>query len=247
MGTFVWEGRIRSGEVKKGTIEAESEDLALQRLRLEQVNVTKIKKAAKQISIPFLTGGRVSQKDIVVFVRQFATMIDAGLPLVQCLDILAQQTDNKSFGRILAEVKASVEGGASFSEALRRHPKVFDELFVNLVAAGEVGGILDTILQRLATYIEKAVKLKRQIRGAMVYPIAVLCVAIVVIVVLLWRVIPVFEQMFKDFGGCALPAPTQFVINLSHGFINNIIPIFICTVLVVVGFTYALRTKRGRY
>jgi len=247
MGTFVWEGRIRSGEVKKGTIEAESEDLALQRLRLEQVNVTKIKKAARQISIPFLTGGRVSQKDIVVFVRQFATMIDAGLPLVQCLDILAQQTDNKSFGRILAEVKASVEGGASFSEALRRHPKVFDELFVNLVAAGEVGGILDTILQRLATYIEKAVKLKRQIRGAMVYPIAVLCVAIVVIVVLLWRVIPVFEQMFKDFGGGALPAPTQFVINLSHGFINNIIPIFICTVLVVVGFTYALRTKRGRY
>src|SRR5262244_343020 len=245
MATFVWEGRIRSGEVKKGTIEADTEEAAMQRLRVEQVNVTKLKRAARQLKLPF-GRGRVKSKDIVVFVRQFATMIDAGLPLVQCLDILASQADNKAFARVLADVKAGVEGGSSLSESLRKHPKVFDELFVNLVAAGEVGGILDTILQRLATYIEKAMNLKRQIKGAMVYPIAVLCVAIVVIVVLLWRVIPVFEQMFKDFGGGALPAPTQFVINLSHGFINNIIPIFICTVLVVVGFTYALRTKRGR-
>ena len=246
MATYVWEGRIRSGEIKKGTIEADTEDAALQRLRLEQINVTKIKKAAKEINIPWLQG-RVKEKDIVVFVRQFATMIDAGLPLVQCLDILANQAENKAFGKIIADVKAGVEGGASFSEALRRHPKVFDELFVNLVAAGEVGGILDTILQRLATYIEKAMKLKRQIKGAMVYPVAVLCVAIIVIVVLLAKVIPVFENMFKDFGAGALPAPTQFVINISHGFINNIIPILVITIAVVVGFTWTLRTKKGRY
>ena len=138
MATYVWEGRIRSGEIKKGTIEADTEDAALQRLRLEQINVTKIKKAAKELSIPWLQG-RVKEKDIVVFVRQFATMIDAGLPLVQCLDILATQAENKTFGKIIADVKAGVEGGASFSEALRRHPKGFDELFVNLVAAGEVG------------------------------------------------------------------------------------------------------------
>jgi type IV pilus assembly protein PilC len=246
MATYVWEGRIRSGEVKKGTIEADTEDAALQRLRLEQINVTKIKKAAKEINIPWLQG-RVKEKDIVVFVRQFATMIDAGLPLVQCLDILATQTENKAFGKILADVKVGVEGGASFSEALRRHPKVFDELFVNLVAAGEVGGILDTILQRLATYIEKAMKLKRQIKGAMVYPVAVLCVAIIVVVVLLWKVIPVFENMFKDFGAGALPAPTQFVINISHGFVNNIIPITITAIVIVVGFTWAKRTKKGQY
>jgi type IV pilus assembly protein PilC len=246
MATFVWEGRIRSGEVKKGTIEADTEDAALQRLRLEQINVTKIKKAAKEINIPWLQG-RVKEKDIVVFVRQFATMIDAGLPLVQCLDILATQAENKAFGKIIFDVKAGVEGGLSFSEALRRHPKVFDELFVNLVAAGEVGGILDTILQRLATYIEKAMKLKRQIKGAMVYPISVLCVAIIVVVVLLAKVIPVFENMFKDFGAGALPAPTQFVINISHGFINNILPIFVVSVVLVVSFTWSIRTKKGRY
>src|SRR5262249_58684484 len=146
-------------------------------------------------------------------------------------------------GKIIGDVKTGVEGGASLSEALRRHPKVFDELFVNLVAAGEVGGILDTILQRLATYIEKAMKLKRQIKGALVYPIAVLCVAIIVIVVLLAKVIPVFENMFKDFGAGALPAPTQFVINVSHGFINNIIPIVIAAIVLAVAFTWTLRTK----
>jgi type IV pilus assembly protein PilC len=245
MATFVWEGRIRSGEIKKGTIEADSEEGALQRLRLEQINVTKIRKAAKQITIPFLQG-RVKEKDIVVFVRQFATMIDAGLPLVQCLDILATQTENKAFGKVLSDVKAGVEGGASFSESLRRHPKVFDELFVNLVAAGEVGGILDTILNRLAAYIEKAMKLKRQIKGAMAYPVGILIVAVIVIVVLLAKVIPVFESMFKDFGAGALPAPTQFVINISHGFVNNIIPIFVTSGALIFGFTYFKRTKKGR-
>src|SRR5262249_42018993 len=150
----------------------------------EQVNVTKIRKAGKGFSLSL--GSGVKEKDIVIFVRQFATMIDAGLPLVQCLDILSTQADNKAFGKILGEVKAGVEGGASLSESMRRHPKVFDELFVNLIAAGEVGGILDTILQRLASYIEKAMKLKRQIKGAMVYPSAVMGVAAIVVTILLW-------------------------------------------------------------
>src|SRR5262249_51261561 len=175
MATFVWEGRIRGGEVKKGTIEAANQEAALQRLRVEQVNVTKIKKAGQGFSLNF--GGGVKEKDIGIFLSQFATMIDAGRPLVQCLDILSTQPDNKAFVKILADVKEGGEGGSSLSESMRRHRKVFDELFVNLVAAGEVGGILDTILQRLASYIEKAMKLKRQIKGAMVYPTAVMGVA----------------------------------------------------------------------
>ncbi len=154
-------------------------------------------------------------EDIVIFTRQFATMIDAGLPLVQCLDILRRQAKNKDFGKILGQVKTSVEGGLTLRTRSRKHPKVFDDLFVNLVAAGEVGGILDTILNRLAVYIEKAMKLKRQVKGAMVYPISVLFIAFVVVAVLLIKVMPVFEKMFKDFGGGKLPAPTQFVIDIS--------------------------------
>src|SRR5262249_47673680 len=145
-------------------------------------------------------GSPVSEAELVVFVRQFATMIDAGLPLVQCLEILSAQGDNKTFNRILRDVKQTVEEGATFSEALRRHPKVFDDLFVNLVAAGEVGGILDTILGRLAQYIEKRVKLKRQVRGALVYPTGVLVIAIAVLSVLLYWVIPSFQAMFADLG-----------------------------------------------
>jgi type IV pilus assembly protein PilC len=246
MATYAWEGRLRSGEIKKGTIEAESEEAALQRLRLDQINVTKIKKAAAALKLPKFGKGKVSEKDVVIFVRQFATMIDAGLPLVQCLEILSSQTDNKAFGQILGEVKVAVEGGSSFSDALKKHPRTFDDLFVNLIAAGEVGGILDTILGRLAAYIEKAMKLKRQIKGAMVYPISILCVAIIVITVLLWKVIPVFENMFKDFGGGSLPAPTQFVINMSHWFINNLIPIFGTAFAGSYLFKRALRTTKGR-
>ena len=150
---------------------------------------------------------------MVIFTRLFATMIDAGLPIVQCLDILSSQAKNKCFGKILGQVKAGVEGGLTLSDSLRKHPKVFDNLFVNLIAAGEAGGILDTILQRLSVYMEKAMKLKRRVKGAMVYPISVLCIAFVVVTVLLTKVVPVFEKMFKEFGGGKLPAPTQFVIE----------------------------------
>src|SRR6478736_2015263 len=221
MPVFAWEGRTRAGEVRKGTMDADGEPEVANRLRSQGITLSKAKKKAKNIEIKLPFGGGVPEKDIVVFTRQFATMIDAGLPIVQCLDILASQAPNKNFGKILFEVKAMVESGSTLAEALRKQPKAFNDLFVNLVQAGEVGGIMDTILSRLAVYIEKAMKLKSQVKGAMVYPISILCVAIIVVIVLLWKVIPVFENMFKDFGGGALPKPTQIVINFSNAFVDH--------------------------
>src|SRR5580693_7994032 len=182
MTEFVWEARARTGELRKGSMEAESEDAVNQRLRGQQLQPTKVKKKGKTFTFQF--GSGVKATDIVTFTRLFATMIDAGLDIVQ------GQTDNKIFGGVLRDVKASVEQGATFSESLRRHPKVFDPLYTNLVQAGEIGGILDTILNRLAVYIEKAVKLKRQVRGAMVYPSAVLVIFVGVLTILLMYVIP---------------------------------------------------------
>jgi type IV pilus assembly protein PilC len=213
-------------------------------LRGQQINPTKVKKKGRELKLSF---GGVPQKDLVIFTRQFATMIDAGLPLVQCLEILSQQTTHKAFAKILGQVKVSVESGATFSESLSKHPKAFDELYVNLVAAGEVGGILDTILQRLAQYIEKAVKLKRQVKGAMVYPAGVCIVAILVLVVLLWKVIPVFEAMFKDMGAGSLPGITKFVISLSKGFLSNVHWIVLGAAAVITGFVLILRTPKGRW
>lgn len=245
MAKFQWEAQTRLGEKKKGVMEAETADQVENRLRADGLAVSRVKKEAAQINITF--GSGVTPKDLQIFTRQLATMIDAGLPLVQCLDILASQTPNKVFARILGQVKSSVEQGATFSESLRKHPKVFDELYVNLVAAGEVGGILDTILNRLAVYIEKAVKLKAQIKSAMFYPIGILVVAIGVIAVMLVKVIPTFENMYKEMGpGAKLPAPTKFVIGISNGFINR----WYIYVGVVVGlFVFAglmRRTDRGR-
>ncbi len=245
MPTFAWEGKSRTGELKRGTIEAESEQNVLARLKAEQITPSKVAKQGGGLLSKIPLGGGVSEKEIVVFTRQFATMIDAGLPLVQCLDILASQAENKTFKKVLEDVKAHVEGGATFSEALKRHPKVFDELYVNLIAAGEVGGILDTILGRLGAYIEKSMKLKRQVRGAMVYPISILCVAIIVVVVLLVKVIPVFQNMFKEFKAGSLPAPTQFVINLSEGFKHNWYIFFGVTAGALIGGSMALKTDKG--
>jgi type IV pilus assembly protein PilC len=200
-------------------MEAESADIVESRLRGDGMTINRVKKEPKQITITI--GSGVSSKDLQVFTRQLATMIDAGLPLVQCLDILANQSPNKIFARILSQVKASVEQGSTFSDALKKHPKVFDDLYVNLVAAGEVGGILDTILNRLAIYIEKNVKLKGQIKSAMFYPIGILVVAIGVIAVMLVKVIPTFEDMYKNMGNAQLPSATRFVISLSHGFVDK--------------------------
>jgi type IV pilus assembly protein PilC len=185
---------------------------------------------------------------LVIFTRQFATMIDAGLPLVQCLEILSSQGDNKAFNKILKDIKNYIEEGGTFSEALRRHPKVFDSLYVNLVAAGEMGGILDTILQRLAVYIEKRVKLARQVRGAMVYPSAVFLVAVGVLTIMLVWVIPAFQTMFADFGGeDQLPALTQFVIAISEGFVSAGLYIFLGLVAIVTGVVYSYKTNAGKH
>jgi len=244
MPTFVWEGRTRTGESKKGTMEARNDADLVAALRQQNISVTKVRRRSREINIKIGTG--VKQRDIVVFTRQFATMIDAGLPLVQALDILAKQADNKNFGKIVADVKNRVEGGASFSDALRGHPKVFDELFTNLVAAGEVAGILDSIMLRLATYIEKLMKLRSKVKGAMVYPIAVAIVAVAVIVVMLWKVIPTFEAMFADMGAGSLPGLTQLVLSVSRGFVEHAPIIFgLMTGLVVLTIAFH-RTRRGK-
>ena len=245
MPVFAWEGRTRGGDTRRGTLEAPSEDIALARLRADQISPTRVKRQAKGFDLTF--GSGVTEKDLVVFTRQFATMIDAGLPLVQCLDILSTQSDNKRFGKVLSDVKTHVESGATFSEALRRHPKVFDELYVNLVAAGEVGGILDTILNRLGSYIEKSQKLKRQVRGAMVYPSAILGVAIIVVTVLLTKVIPIFQNMFKEMKAGSLPAPTQVVITISEGFIKYwyLFAGGLAAIITTLVLTY--RNEKGRY
>lgn len=241
MALYKWEGVARNGQVRSGTKEAPNEQAVLQYLRGQQIRPKKLK-AVKESGggggISF--GSGVSTKDLVVFSRQFSTMIDAGLPLVQCLEILGTQMANPAFKKIILEVKADVEGGSTFADALRKHPKVFDALYVNLIAAGEVGGILDVILMRLSTYLEKVMKLKGQVKAAMVYPSAILGVAICVVTVLLVWVIPIFENMFKEFGGAALPAPTQVVINLSQWTKHN----FIFLILMVVGLVFLWRWIR---
>ncbi|MBX3247434.1 MAG: type II secretion system F family protein [Myxococcales bacterium] len=245
MAEWVWEAKARNGETRKGIMEAETMDLVQSRLRAQQLNPVKVKKKPKEINI--VIGSPVSEKELVIFTRQFATMIDAGLPLVQCLDILAAQGDNKIFNKILKDVKGYVEQGGTFSEALRKHPKVFDDLYVNLVAAGELGGILDTILQRLAVYIEKRVKLKRQVKSALVYPSAIFVVAIAVIVVMLTWVIPAFQGMFAEFGGeDQLPGITKFVISISEGFLDNALWIILAIGSVVTGIGYSYRTPKGK-
>jgi type IV pilus assembly protein PilC len=245
MAEFVWEARARTGELRRGSMEAESEDAVTQRLRAQQLQPTKVKKKSRAVT--FQVGTGVGHKDLVTFTRLFATMIDAGLPIVQCLDILQGQTDNRFFGNILRDVKASVEAGSTFSDSLRRHPKVFDHLYVNLVQAGEVGGILDTILNRLAVYIEKAMKLRRQVRGAMVYPSIVIVVFLGVLAILLGFVIPGFQTMFKDFGSKdELPALTRGVMAVSAFFVSNLLWMFLGLTATIVGFAYAIRTPRGK-
>jgi type IV pilus assembly protein PilC len=246
MAEFTWEARGRTGELRRGTMEADNEDAVNQRLRQQQLAPVRVQKKRKFADISF--GSGVATKDLVTFTRLFATMIDAGLPLVQCLDILSSQQSNKRFGVVLKDVKASVEGGSSFSEALRRHPKVFDELFVNLVAAGETGGILDSILVRLSVYLEKRQKLIRQVRGAMVYPSIVILIAGGVMTVLLTFVIPAFENMFKDFGGGKdnLPALTRLIIGISQGFLSFLPYLIVLLGGMVAGVTWIYRQPQGK-
>lgn len=220
MAVFRWQGVSPRGEVLAGEMEAPTRDAVLVRLRSQRIQPipAKIKEKGKgfdkEITIPGF-GDSISQRDVVIFTRQLATMIDAGLPIVQCLEVLGAQSPNKKLRGIVRQLKEEVESGSTFTDALRKHPKLFDDLFVNMVAAGEVGGILDSILHRLAGYMEKAMKLKSKIKGAMIYPTTIVTVAVGVTAVLLIFVIPVFAELFSSFGQ-ALPAPTQFVINLSN-------------------------------
>jgi len=250
MATFAYVGRTRSGAVKKGELSAKTRDEAVDQLRKQSVVVTSLeekKSGAGGFNLSFLGSG-LTDKDLVVFTRQFGTMINAGLPLVQCLEILSTQSENKVLRETVGEVKTQVEAGSTFSDALRRHPKVFDDLYVNLVHAGEVGGLLDTILTRLAVYIEKAMKLKGQIKSAMIYPSAIMGVAVVVIAVLMIFVIPIFAKMFLELSGgkVGLPGPTQIVIDASNFFIAYWYVILGVIVGTIVGIKKYYATVRGR-
>jgi type IV pilus assembly protein PilC len=243
---FLWKARTRQGTVKKGEIEASNDQAVMAQLRAQMLMPISVKKKPKDISevFPFLKPG-ISTKELVIFTRQFATMIDAGLPLVQCLEILGEQNENATFKEKIREIKADVEQGSTFADALSKHPKPFDALYVNLVQAGEIGGILDTILNRLAVYLEKADALARKVKGAMVYPATVLIVAVAVVVLMLVKIIPTFEKMFADFGG-QLPAPTQMVINLSNWMQEWLGVFLIGIVAVVVAFIQA-RKRSPRF
>jgi type IV pilus assembly protein PilC len=230
MPTFEWKGRGRNGQDATGMLVADSKDAVIAMMRRQQVVVTAVKEKGKEIAVP-KWGGRVAPQLIAIFTRQFSVMIDAGLPLVQCLEILAGQQESKNFKRALISIRQDVESGSSLAEAMRKHPKVFNDLYTNMVAAGEAGGILDTILQRLATYIEKAVKLNGQVKSAMIYPVAVISIACIVVTIILWKVIPVFAALFKGLGA-ELPMPTRVVIALS-----NFIADFWWLIILVIGTT----------
>src|SRR2546427_548949 len=223
MPTFAYSGRTRGGETVNGERAADTMDAAVAALRRDSILVTRItpSKAKAEAAAPKKgsTNKKVSPKNLAVFVRQFSVMIDAGLPLVQCLDILGNQEEDKNFAEVILQTRTLVEGGAALADAMRRFPKAFDSLFTNMIAAGEAGGILDTILKRLATYIEKAVKLKGQVQSAMIYPIAVIVIAVLVVGVILWKVIPTFASLFAGLGA-ELPLPTRIVIALSDGLVR---------------------------
>ncbi len=240
-----WQARNKAGELKKGEMEAADADAVHGRLRSLGLSPEKVKRKPFEINFKLPGVGGVNGKDLLVFTRQFATMIDAGLPLVQCLDILGSQMDKQGFKKVIFAIKSKVESGSTFADALKEHPRVFDELYVQLCAAGEVGGILDTILNRLAVYREKAEKLKRKVKGAMVYPIIVIVVAIGVTALLLIKVTPVFAKMFADFGQ-ALPAPTQFVVDASEWLQKYILHLVGGIIAFVVSVVAIYRNKKGR-
>jgi type IV pilus assembly protein PilC len=250
MAMYHWQGVSPKGEVLKGEMEATSREAVIIRLRSQRIQPTpsKIKEKGKgldmEIAVPSF-GSPVKARDIVIFTRQFATMIDAGLPIVQCLQILGAQTDSKPFRRVIGNVKDDVESGTTLAEAIKKQGKVFSDLYMSMVQAGEIGGILDTILVRLAAYLEKAAKLKSKIKGAMIYPSCIVAAAVLVTAVLLIWVIPVFADVFSSFGK-ALPAPTQFVINLSHFTIDHVWYLAAVPVIAFFALRYAYKTEQGQ-
>src|SRR5688572_689704 len=248
MATFAYSGRTRAGQNVTGERSAESIDAAVAALRREQILVTQInpvKEAAKAAGPAKVKARRVNAKNLAVFTRQFSVMIDAGLPLVQCLEILGTQEEDKNFSAVILATRGDVESGMSLADAMKKHPKTFDPLFTNMIAAGEAGGILDTILKRLATYIEKAVKLKGQVQSAMIYPIAVVVIAGLVVGVILWKVIPTFANLFAGLGA-QLPLPTRIVIALSNGLVRYMPFIIVAIVASSFGFKSYYGTPKGR-
>lgn len=246
---YTYSGKTKQGEAKKGEITANSLEEAKGQLAGQGITAPDVKEKAKGFNFEISFGGGVTDKDIVVFTRQFATMINAGLPLIQCLDILSTQSENKLLAKTIGQIKGAVEGGSTFCDALRRHPKVFDDLYSNMVAAGEAGGLLDTILQRLAKHIEKAMKLKAKVKTAMIYPSAILGVAVIVISVLMVFVIPIFAKMFADLSGgkVGLPGPTQLVMDTSSFMKNYWYLIFGGAAVAFYGIKYYYKTTNGRY
>lgn len=249
MATFAFSGKTRSGELVSGERIGDTMDAVVAALRREQIQVTQIKPAAAKAGAKEqarkIKAKSVPSKNLAVFTRQFSVMIDAGLPLVQCLDILGNQEEHKYFAQVILQTRTDVEGGMSLADAMKRHPKVFDALFCNMIAAGEAGGILDTILKRLAVYIEKAVKLRSQVQSAMIYPIAVICIAGLVIGVILWKVIPTFAQLFAGLGA-TLPLPTRIVIALSENLIRFMPILFIMFFAGGWAFRTYYATEKGR-
>ena len=250
MANFAYAGRTRGGEIVSGERIADSMDAAVATLRRERILVTKISpvkaKADADAKKAGKFGKRVKAKNLAVFTRQFSVMIDAGLPLVQCLDILGSQEEDKNFAAVILQTRTAVESGASLADAMRKHPKTFDPLFTNMVAAGEAGGILDTILKRLATYIEKAVKLTGQVKSAMIYPIAVIVIASLVVAVILWKVIPTFAELFAGLGA-DLPLPTRVVIWMSHSLVTYFPFMFGVGAVGAWGFRTYYKTNGGRH
>jgi type IV pilus assembly protein PilC len=248
MPTFAYAGRTRAGETVSGERVADSLDAATAALRRDQIQVTRInpvKEAAKAKKAAAKRGKKVAAKNLAVFTRQFSVMIDAGLPLVQCLDILGNQEEDKGFAEVILATRSDVEAGASLADAMRKHPKTFDGLFVNMIAAGEAGGILDTILKRLATYIEKAVKLQSQVKSAMIYPVAVVVIAGLVVGVILWKVIPTFASLFSGLGA-ELPLPTRVVIAASDNLVRFFPFLLVIGGAGVYGFKQYYGTDKGR-
>ncbi len=245
MPTFAWKGRSRAGAFQEGILLADSRDAAVASLRRQQIQVTNIRQRGREIPILPKLPVSISSKRVALFTRQFSVMLDAGLPLVQCLEILGEQEENRNFRQMILAVRSEVEAGSSLAEAMRKHPKAFDDLYTNMVAAGEAGGILDTILRRLATYIEKNVKLKAQVKSALLYPTTVIVIAALVVWLILWRVIPVFAQLFAGLGG-QLPLLTRVVVGAAN-FVGRFSWLLVIAIVFgVIGLRLYHRTHRGR-
>ena len=247
MATWIYEGKTANGQMKKGRIEGDTEEAAHAKLRGMQITPSSLKKAGllqSELAIPGMGG--VTKKDLVIFTRQFATMIDSGLPLVQCLDIQAEQAANPTFRKELTVIKETVEGGATFADALRKFPKTFDELYVNLVSAGEIGGILDTILNRLAAYIEKNQKLKGQVKGAMTYPLVVTIVSVGCVILLLYKVVPMYNKMFTEMN-VEMPLPTQILINMSDWLQSYFYVVIIVIIAIPISYNVGMRSAKLRF